>query len=141
MTVFRTNDMDYIKSVLSSPGMAKLCSAGLECPNVEDVVADNSMRVFFGVEDFGTRLGFISFDVLENDEAIIHVALKTRGTKTLEAISKAISSMIDSGTHRIFAVYPVGKRSLDSIASALGFKDEALLNHEGVIFSVKTLTI
>lgn len=133
--------MEYIKSVLSSPGMAKLCSAGLECPKVDDVIADNSMRVFFGVEDFGTRLGFISFDVLENNTSIIHVALKTRGIKTLEAISKAIDSMVDSGIRQIFAVYPIGKRSLDSIASALGFKDEAILNHEGLVFSVKKLII
>lgn len=123
--VKETNDRDYVKSVLSNPGMGRLCNGGKNGPDVGDIdaVVDLPIHRFLEVTENGIRKGFVSFTEFDGSH-FIHLALYTRGEKTLDAFGKAVDYARDNfGYKEIHAIYPEGRKSLDRIAKAFSFND------------------
>lgn len=139
MTITETQDLDYIKGVISTPGMAKLCSSEVADKPLDEVLAMN--HVFYAVADGDDKLGFISFNIIHDGVAEIHVALRTMGSKTVEAIRQAIDAIKSHGVKFIFAVYPTGRKSVDSLCDVFGFSRLPQLDYKGASFEVRQLTV
>ncbi len=140
MHVTESNDLDYVREVLSTPGMRKLCSAGLQCGSVDDVLAISGVRKFFVAWNGENKMGFISFHVVSDGTAQIHVALKTVGNATLEAVNHAIKAVSEEGINIIYAIFPANRKSITKLCDTIGFITLPQYNYEGVDFAVRKLT-
>jgi len=117
--VKETKDRDYVKSVLSNPGMGRLCNGGRNGPDVSDIdaVVDLPIHTFLEVTEDGVRKGFVSFTAFGGAH-FIHLALYTRGAKTLEAFGKAMDYARENlGYNEVHAIYPEGRKSFERITA------------------------
>lgn len=136
-----TRDFDYIESVLQRPGMKKLCSCNLKLSeDIGKMVREPTHR-FFEVEKDGEMLGFTSLTFASLDEALIHLALRTRGEDTLECVNNTVLFGKFLGLKRIHAVYPIARKSLERIADSIGFSNEGIKSISGMEVTHRILTI
>ena len=139
MVVCRVSDGDCVRNVLSSSGMARLCSGGLKPEAIDDVLASHE-HLIFSVENDGEKRGFIAFTKMSESAVAIHVALRTIGSSTREAIRSAIS-MLPRNISEVVAIYPIDRVSLDRLCDDLEFKEVGSMEISGMPFSVKILHI
>lgn len=117
-----TNDLQYVKSVLSRPGMKRLCMGGLEGMVDIDKEVEEPGHLFLEVRKDGERKGFIVLTQLGPSEAEIHLALQTRGLDTIDAVRKALAKALSLGFKAIHAIYPYQRTSVNNLALKTGFK-------------------
>jgi hypothetical protein len=140
ITVTHTKDLDYIESVLSSPGMARLCGAESATCSIHDaVVADG--KTFLEVAKDGIKMGFVSLTKLDEGIAEIHVALKTRGSDTVEAILKCLEWAKNAGLKEIFAAFSPQRKAVLNLAKETGFVDAGHTIFNGEFMTIKKITI
>jgi hypothetical protein len=123
ISVRELDDIQYVKDLLSRPGMGKLCSGNGEHvnPDVLDQAVPQYQIKFVLVEEDGTPRGFVAFAPSGDDSAFVHVALQTRGAKTLDAFTQALDFAHNAlGYKEIHAVYP-DRESLNHLGDNTGF--------------------
>lgn len=124
ITVEETQDLDYIKNVLSTPGMGKLCSGdGTKIdPEFVDEVVQHYETKFLVARDDGEPRGFVAFVRNESGAYFLHVALKTGGKKTLDALTKSLDYAANIwGISEVHGVYP-DRESIEGLVDVFGFK-------------------
>lgn len=130
-----THDLDYVAGLLKTPGIGKLCGnegGRMDDDEIDALVADPNYH-FVLVSDDDERVGFVSFVKSPDSEtAIIHVAVRTRGAKTVEAITLAMRlAHKELGINEIHAIYPETRRSVTELAKVLGFENLGKFIHPG----------
>lgn len=123
ISVREIDDIPYVKEVLSRPGMGKLVSGTGEhvSPDLIDKAVEMYELKFVGVEDDGERRGFVMFARSGEHSGFVHLALQTRGEKTLSALMQAMELARDKyGMTEIHALYP-DRESLEHLGTKAGF--------------------
>ena len=126
MTVHRSNDIAYFRSVLARPGMARAAAGGME-PMDADAALLLPNTEFYEVRDGERRLGFVAFRRLSATVCDIHACLLTVGSRSVAAVRDAIREMAARGTERIVAVIPVANRAAEAVSRKLGFHESPTL--------------
>lgn len=124
MTVTRSSDFDYFRTVMARPAMRRLAAGGAL---VDDATLERALRQpdasYYEVAEGPTRLGFIVFRNVAPMIAELHTCLLTLGRRTREAVRLAIAAVSREGARLIVAAYPAVNRAADRLVTDLGFID------------------
>jgi L-amino acid N-acyltransferase YncA len=138
--VNKSEDLEYIESVLMTDGMAALSGGKPDKELIHEKVHAGDID-FYVAENNGHRLGFVSFKKLDEGIAEIHVALKTRGFDTVIAVTEALNHMRKAGFIEIYAAFSPARKAVMELSDKIGFTDAGTTMYNGDILTIRKLIL